>query len=325
MRKVRWGVLSTAKIATTKVIPAMQQCRLGSVDAICSRSLEAARPVAEELGIPKAYGTYEKLLADPDLDAVYIPLPNHLHVPWSVKALQAGKHVLCEKPLGLSSAEVETLMDEAAAHPGLKVMEAFMYRFHPQWMEAKRLADSGALGEVRSIQSFFSYYNDDAHNIRNMADIGGGGMMDIGCYCISLSRWIFDSEPDRIWGVQDTDPNFGTDRLFTGMMAFGDRTSGFTCSTQLAPHQRAVILGTEGSVEILIPFNPVPTDPTRIIVQRRTPQGVKREERVFDPCDHYTLQADAFNRAVLEDTAVPTPLTDALANMQVLERLMDSQ
>lgn len=322
MNKIRIGVLSTAKIGRTKVIPAMQQGLHVDVTAICSRNLESARAAAKELSIPKAYDSYEALLADPDIDAVYIPLPNHLHVHWSRKAMEAGKHVLCEKPIGLTTDEAQDLLDAAEAHPELKVMEAFMYRFHPQWKKARELVLSGAIGELTTIQSFFSYFNADPDNIRNKAEIGGGGLMDIGCYNISLSRFLFGAEPDRVAGFVDRDPRFGTDRLFSGMMDFGGRVSAFTCSTQLVDYQRVNIFGTTGRIEILIPFNAPPDKPCRIIVQDDVSETLETID--FDVCDQYTLQADQFALAVLNDTDVPTPLTDALDNMHVLETLLKS-
>src|SRR5690348_16930138 len=258
MDKVRWGVLSTADIGVRQVIPAMQQGTYCEIAGIASRSLEKAQAAAAQLGIPKAYGSYEELLGDPEIDAIYNPLPNHLHVPWSIKALQAGKHVLCEKPIALSAAEAEALAAEARKHPRLKVMEAFMYRHHPQWRHARQAVLDGGIGELRTIQSLFSYYLDDPTNIRNKAAIGGGGLMDIGCYNISLSRFIFAAEPRRVLGVIERDPDFGTDRLTSGMLEFDRGTATFTCSTQLAPYQRVHICGTAGRIEIEIPFNAPP-------------------------------------------------------------------
>src|SRR5947209_1880688 len=213
MQKVRWGVLSTATIGTGQVIPAMQQGTYCEIVAIASRSPEKARAASVQLGTPKAYGSYEELLADPEIDAIYNPLPNHLHVPWSIKALQAGKHVLCEKPIALTSAEAQTLVDVARQYPHLKVMEAFMYRFHPQWQRARQLVLEGDIGELLTIQSFFSYYEVDPHNIRNGVDVGGGGMLDIGCYTISSARFLFGAEPSRVFGIVEYDPQFKTDRL----------------------------------------------------------------------------------------------------------------
>ena len=234
MKKVRWGIISTAKIGTAKVIPAMQRGEFCAVTAIASRNVARARQTALQLGIPKAYGSYEDLLGDPEIDAVYNPLPNHLHVPVSIQAIQAGKHVLCEKPLALTSAEAQQLVDVARQHPHLKVMEAFMYRHHPQWQKARSLVREGQIGTLRTIQSFFSYFNDDPDNIRNDPRMGGGGLMDIGCYPISLSRFIFDAEPQRVFGTLELDPRFHTDRLASAILDFGTGTSAFTCSMQLA-------------------------------------------------------------------------------------------
>jgi len=320
MNKIRWGVLSTAKIAITKVIPAMQASKYCQVTAIASRDLAKAQSAAERLHIAKAYGSYEELLADPDIDAVYIPLPNHLHVPWSIKALEAGKHVLCEKPIGLTSAEGQQLLNAAKEHPRLKVMEAFMYRHHPQWQRARQLIREGKIGELRTINSFFSYYNADPANIRNQAEIGGGGLMDIGCYPISLSRFIFGDEPERVLGIVEFDPVFKTDRLASGILDFGRGTSLFTCSTQLAPYQRVNIFGIEGRVEIEIPFNAPPDRPCRMWHQTRS--GV--EEIALEVCDQYAIQGDLFSQAILNEAEVPTPLEDAVANMRVIEAVFQS-
>ncbi|MAG93553.1 MAG: NAD-binding protein [Planctomycetaceae bacterium] len=319
--KIRWGVLSTAAIGTQKVLPAMQTSRWCEVAAIASRNVDRAQAAARELGIARAHGSYEELLADETLDAVYNPLPNHLHVPWSIRALEAGKHVLCEKPIGLTSAEGRQLVDAAAAHPELKVMEAFMYRHHPQWQKARTLVRNGAIGELRTIQSFFSYFNDDAANIRNQPDIGGGGLMDIGCYPISLARFIFDAEPERVSGIVEYDPQLKTDRIASVMMDFGRGTSTFTCSTQLAPYQRVNIFGTTGRVEIEIPFNAPPDRPCRMWHQ----DGETIAEIELPVCDQYAIQGDLFARAILDDTPVPTPIKDAVANMQVIEAIRESQ
>lgn len=320
MRKVRWGILSTAKIGTQKVIPAMQRGQYSEVVALASRDLAKAQAEAASLGIPKAYGSYEELLADPEIEAIYNPMPNHLHVPWSIKAIEAGKHVLCEKPISLTTAEAESLLAVARQHPQIKVMEAFMYRLHPQWQRAKEIVSSGGIGELRTIQSFFSYFNNDPNNIRNMADIGGGGLMDIGCYNISLSRFIFGREPQRVLGIVEYDPNFNTDRLASGILDFGNGTATFTCSTQLSSYQRVNIFGTEGRIEIEIPFNAPPDRPCRIWHQR----GGEIEEIVFDTVDQYTIQGDLFSQAVLNDTPVPTPLEDGIENMRIIEAIVAS-
>jgi predicted dehydrogenase len=320
MEKIRWGILSTAKIGVEKVIPAMQAGKFCDITAIASRDLEKARSAATTLGIPKTYGSYEELLADPNVDAIYNPLPNHLHVPWSINALEAGKHVLCEKPIAMSAAEAQELVDVAKQHPQLKLMEAFMYRHHPQWQRARQIVRDGEIGQLHTVHSLFSYFNVDPANIRNIAAVGGGGLMDIGCYCISGARFIFDAEPNRVMGIVDYCPEFRTDRLASGTLDFGTGTSTFTCSTQLSPYQRVNILGTEGRVEIEIPFNAPNDRPCKIWHQR----GSEILEIAFDVCDQYTIQGDLFSRAVLNDTSVPTPPEDAVANMKVIEAVVQS-
>jgi len=321
MARVRWGILSTAKIGTEKVIPAMQQGASCEIVAIASRRLETATEAAARLGIPRAHGSYEALLADPEVDAIYNPLPNHLHVAWSIRALEAGKHVLCEKPIGLSSAEGQKLVEAGRRHPALKLMEAFMYRHHPQWQRARQIVREGGIGQLLTIQSAFSYFNDDAGNIRNIAEIGGGGLMDIGCYPISLSRFIFDAEPQRVFGSIDRDPTFHTDRRASAVLDFGGPTSSFTCATQMAPYQRVNIFGDQGRVEIEIPFNAPPDRPCLLWHQRA---DASIEEIRCAICNQYTIQGDLFARAVLDDTPVPTPIEDAVANMKVIEAIFKS-
>jgi len=328
MRKLRWGVLSTADIGLSQVIPAMQQGKHCQIEAIASRDLSKARQAAKRLGIAKAFGSYEELLADPEIEAVYIPVPNHLHVPWSIRALKAGKHVLCEKPISITVGEAEQLLAEARQHPTLKVMEAFMYRLHPQWQKGRQLVQEGQIGELRTIQTLFSYYNTDPGNVRNQADIGGGGLLDIGCYCISLSRFIFGAEPLRVFGTMDIDPLLKIDRLTSGILDFGSpsqagsaqRLSTWTCSTQLVPHQNVRILGTQGHVEIEIPFNAPIDRPCRMWHERKG----HTQEILLPICNQYTIQGDLFSLAVLNDTAVPTRLEDALANMKVIEAIRRS-
>ncbi len=318
MRKVRWGVLSTARIGREKVIPAMQKGEYSEIHAVASRDPERARMTARRLGVPRAFGSYEALLADADIEAVYVPLPNHLHVEWSIKALAAGKHVLCEKPLGLNAADARRLLAAAEKSPRLKVMEGFMYRHHPQWQRAKLLVDRGKIGELRAIQSFFAYYNVAPDNIRNRADAGGGVLMDIGCYPVSLARFIFEAEPLSVCGVIEMDPVFQTGRQVSGIMVFGAGTATFTCGTQLASFQRVNILGNDGRIEIEIPFNAPPDRPCRMWYQ----SGMATEEIQFETCDHYTIQGDLFSKAILDDTPAPVPLADAVANMQVLDALV---
>jgi predicted dehydrogenase len=319
---VRWGVIGCADIAVKKVIPAMSGSDLSEVIAIASRSGERARATAETLAIPKSYGSYEDLLADPEIEAVYIPLPNHLHPEWAIAAAEAGKHVLCEKPLATSS-ELATQMIDAAERYGVKLMEAFMYRLHPLWVEVRRLLAEGAVGELRAVQSFFSYFNNDPRDIRNQVDAGGGSLFDIGCYPVNVARMLFDSEPSDVIASIRRDPEFGTDALTSVILDFDGRHATFTCSTQLEDDQRVHIYGTEGRLLVEIPFNIPPDRPTRVV-------AVSGGEPPVDPnvvfhqvaaADQYLVQADAFSRAIREDMPVPTPPEDAVANLEVMERI----
>ena len=321
MRRIRWGILSTAKIGIRKVIPAMQKGTYSEILALASRSAERARKAADNLGIPKVYGSYESLLADSDIDAVYIPLPNHLHVPYSVKSLEAGKHVLCEKPIALTHSEAEHLISVSRRFPNLKIMEAFMYRFHPQWHQAQSWVSEGRIGTLTTIHSFFSYHNDDPANIRNQLKTGGGGLMDIGCYCISLSRFIFAAEPEKVCGQMVFDPSFKTDLLCNGILIFPDGGATFTCATQMMPFQRVNIFGTKGRIEIEIPFNAPEDKPCRIFFQN----DQEFREISFPVCDQYTIQGDLFSESILNNRKVPTPLEDAVANMQVIEKIRLSE
>lgn len=320
MKAINWGILSTAKIGIKHLIPAIHASETGTVRAIASRDLERAEQVAEDFDIPVSYGNYEELLKDDSIDAIYNPLPNHLHVPWTIKSMEAGKHVLCEKPIALDSDEAESLLQKTKEFPDLKVMEAFMYRFHPQWTVAQNLIKDKEIGSIQSVQSFFSYYNDDPDNIRNRPNMGGGGLMDIGCYCISISRFLFGQEPDSVVGEIDIDPNFGVDRKASGILTFGDRTATFTCSTQMHNYQRVLIFGTEGIIEIEIPFNAPADKPAHLFL---TKNG-NRETTETPAVDQYSLQVEAFCKSIINNSAVPTPLEDAVANMKVIDAMFES-
>ncbi len=320
MKKIRWGILSTARIAREKVIPAIQKSAFCEVIAIASGNKEKLESEATRLSIPRTYNSYEDLLNDDQIDVVYIPLPNHLHVPWSIKALAAGKHVLCEKPLGLSATEVRQLIEASGEKPNLKIMEAFMYRFHPQWSEVNKLIRLDKIGIVRTIQSFISYWNTDPGNIRNQKELGGGAIMDIGCYCISFARYIFEEEPVKVFGTTDIDMTFNIDRMASGILDFSKGTSTFTCSTQLMSYQRVNILGTQGRIEIEIPVNAPPATSTRVWLFTED----RSEEITVDPADQYTIQAEEFSKAILNNTPVPTSLEDALNNMRVIEAIFQS-
>lgn len=321
MSKLRWGVLGAAGIALKKVIPAMRQCQLCEVTAIASRDIEKAARAAESVGVAGYYGSYEAMLADPEIDVVYNPLPNHLHVPWSIRALEAGKHVLCEKPLGLSTAEVRALI-EARDRTGLQAGEAFMVRTHPQWLRVKELIDSGEFGPLRAIAAWFSYDNRDPNNVRNIASYGGGGLMDIGCYPIFISRFLFGAEPVRASGAIDVDPAFDTDRLASAVLEFPTGHAVFTCGTQMAPAQRVVAICEKARVEVEIPFNAPPDKPCRIFVDDGSDlSGASRREEQLPVCDQYAIQGDEFSRAVLGQRPVAVPLEDSLLTMNVIERL----
>ena len=308
-------MLGVAKIATAKVIPAMRNCRSSEVTAIASRDLDKARRAAEALGIPRAYGSYKELLADPEVEAIYNPLPNHLHVPWSIRAAEQGKHVLCEKPIALTAREAATLV-AVRDSAGVLIQEAFMIRSHPQWLRAIDIVESGRLGSVRAIIGAFSYFNEDAANIRNMAEYGGGALMDIGCYLINTARFVYRREPDRVLGLIDRDPRFGTDRLTSMLLDFGSAHAVGTCSTQTAPYQRVLVLGATGRIDIEIPFNAPNDRPCRLFVDG--------EAMETPTCDQYAIQADLFSEAIRARATAPYPLEDSVRNMAVIEAVFRS-
>ena len=321
---IHWGVLSTAAIGVKKVIPGMQRGQFSRVTAIASRDLSKAQDAARGLGIERAYGSYEELLADPEIDAVYNPLPNQMHVPWTIRAAEAGKHVLTEKPLSLTVAEAQTLL-AVRAQAGVKIGEAFMIRTHPQWLRVQQLLGEGRIGTLRAVVGCFSYFNVDPANIRNQVDSGGGALYDIGCYLIQSARVGFAAEPERVVAAIEFDPEMKTDRLTSALLEFKTGHAIFTCSTQMVPYQRVQFLGTEGRIEIEIPFNAPNDRPTRILIDADGDlrgSGIVIES--FAVCDQYTLQGDAFSKAILEDTEVPVPLEEGIRNMAVIEAIFRS-
>ncbi|HET7646814.1 MAG TPA: Gfo/Idh/MocA family oxidoreductase [Candidatus Limnocylindria bacterium] len=321
MSVLRWGILSTAAIGR-KVIPGIQGAGNCEVVAIASRDPERGRRVAAERAIPTVHGSYEALLADPTVDAVYIPLPNHLHAEWAIAAARSGKHVLCEKPLALTAADAERMI-EAADAAGVKLMEAFMYRHHPSWVAVRELVAAGRIGSLLAVQSWFSFFNDDPANIRNIAAAGGGALYDIGCYCINLSRMLFGAEPTRVTGALHRDPVDGTDTLTSAILEFASGLASFTVSTRAEDDQRVHVHGTTGRISVEIPFNIPPDRPTRIhlVAGGDPPVAPHVETLTFDPADPYTAEAAAFAGAVLEDRPVPVPPTDAVANLRVIETI----
>jgi predicted dehydrogenase len=322
MRKLRWGVLGVARIATVKVIPAMQRGELTEIAAIASRQSERAETAALELGIPKAYGSYDDMLADPDIDAVYNPLPNHLHVAWSIRAAEAGKHVLCEKPIGMNAGEARDLI-AARDRTGVVIGEAFMVQVHPQWERAVELVRGGDIGKLRAMVGSFGYFNVKPENIRNIPQFGGGALMDIGCYPIKTSRMIFGEEPRRVSAIMDRHAVLGTDILTSAILEYPSGQCIFTCATQIVPNQSIQILGATGRIDIEIPFNAVPGRVSRIRIDDGsdiTGAAIKLEE--FPPCDQYTIQGDRFSQAILEHSAPPVPLEDSLHNMAVIDAVV---
>ncbi len=322
MRPVRWGVLSTAQIGLEKVLPAMMRSPLCEVVAVASRDAGRAAQAAGSLGIARSYGSYEALLDDSRVEAVYNPLPNHLHVPWTLRAAASGRHVLCEKPFALSAAEARTVLE---AGRSVHIMEAFMVRFHPQWLRAQQWVREGRLGDLRLVNMLFSFANRDPANIRNMAAAGGGALYDIGCYAIVAGRFFFEAEPLRAIGLVDRDPEFGTDRLASAVLDFGEgRQLVFAVSTQSSRYQRLHLCGTRARAEMEIPVNAPADEVTRLwLDEGRGPSGVQ-EERVPE-CDQYRLQGEAFARAVLGEAPLPYGVEDAVLNLRIIDALKRSE
>lgn len=322
--KVRWGVLGVASIATRKVIPAMQRSEWSEVTAIASRDRSKAETAAQKFGIAKAYGSYEELLADPAIEAVYNPLPNHLHVPWSIRAAEAGKHVLCEKPLSLNMAEAKSLL-AARDRARVKIGEAFAVHTSPQWVRAQELVREGRIGQLRTILCHFSFFNRDPKNVRNVPEWGGGALMDLGCYPVHLSRFLFGEEPARVCAAIERDPEFGIDRLTSGILEFSSGQCVFTCSMQLAYFQRMFLVGTTGRIEVEIPFNVPPDRPARLFIDDgRDLGGGGMQVETIPAQDQYTVQGNAFSRAIWEGGEVPVPLEDSICNMAAIDAIFRS-
>ncbi len=318
-KKTRWGVLGAAKIATTKVIPAMQTGDFCEITAIASRTVERARKTAADLNIPKFYGSYEELLADADIDAIYNPLPNNLHVEWTTKAAEAGKHVLCEKPLALTAGEARKLI-AVRDRAGVKIQEAFMVRTHPQWLKVRELIEQNRIGKLCAITGFFSYFNDDAANIRNNLETGGGALYDIGCYCVNISRFVLGEEPRGVSALIELGGASKVDKLTSAILDFPSCQSTFTCGTQLVPYQRMQFFGTKGRIEVEIPFN-IPVDsPTRIFVDDAADlYGANIETIEIPATNQYTIQGDLFSKAIIENSEQAVSLEDSVKNTAVIE------
>jgi predicted dehydrogenase len=324
MKKVVWGVLSTAKIGLNRALPGMLKSDLLEIRAIASRDEATARKAADALGIREAYGSYEALLADPQIEAIYNPLPNHLLVPLTLQAAAAGKHVLCEKPIALTADEAAQLRDAAGK---VLIAEAFMVRFHPQWAFARDEVKRGRIGKLRTVQMFFAYHNPDPANIRNIAAIGGGGLYDIGCYAIVAGRYFFEADPLRGIALIDRDPTFGTDRNTSALVEFGDgRHLDFTVSTQTAPYQRIQLCGTHGRIELRIPVN-APQGQTTVVAidDARALDGSGIQLVTIPASDQYQLQGESFSRAVRGEIPLPYGVEDAICNMRAIDALFRSE
>lgn len=326
-KRLRWGVLGTAGIARGQVIPAIRGSSNGEVVAVAGRDPERTRAFARDLDIPRAVDGYEALVADPGIDAVYIPLPNGAHAQWAIRSAEAGKAVLCEKPLAMDAAEAQRVADVFAAR-GVPLMEGFMYRFHPQNVRVLELVRSGAVGEVREVRAHLSVHlmdPPDPRNVRFDPAIGGGALLDMGCYTASIVRRIFGEEPETVQGWLDIDPSFGVDVSAAAILGYGGgRLGTMTCSFRAGGQGTCTIVGTKGTIEV----------PRAIIpgMDTRAPEGLvvlvdtdgRRREEVFAPVNQYRLMAEAFAEAVIAGRPVPYAPADAVANMRVLDAVARS-
>jgi predicted dehydrogenase len=324
-KKIRWGILGVARIAVRRVIPAMRACQQCEVAAVASRDLRKAEEVARSLGIPRAYGSYDELLADPEIDVIYNPLPNHLHVPWSVRAAEAGKHVLCEKPIAMNATEARQLI-EARDRAKVKIGEAFMVRTHPRWLRVQQMIREGRIGDLRVISGWCGYFNRDPMDVRNTLEYGGGALLDIGCYLVALSRFIFEQEPARVSALIERDPEMRTDRLTSGILEFSTGRAIFTCATQIGYHQRMIFFGTKGRIEIDRPINPTLNEPSKIVIDDNpaAPDGAGVTTELIPACNQFTIQADLFSQAVREGHEVPVPVDDSVKNMAAIDAIFRS-
>jgi len=324
-RRVRWGILGAASIAVRRAIPGMQKGEWCEIAAIASRDLAKAQQAAQSLGIAKAYGSYDELLADPTIEAIYNPLPNNLHVSWTARAAEAGKHVLCEKPIGVNAAHAEALI-AVRDRTGVKIEEAFMVRTHPRWLRIRELIRGGRIGTLRAVSGSFTYFNREPKNIRNSVEFGGGALLDIGCYPVTLSRFVFGEEPTRVLGCIERDPEMKTDRLTSAILEFPSGQATFTCSTQLAYHQRMALLGTTGRIDVERPINPPNDQPSRILIDDNPsdPTGAGVTAEMIPTCDQFAIQGDLFSRAIREGGEVAVPLEDSVRNMRVIDAIFRS-
>ncbi|MGN6464055.1 MAG: Gfo/Idh/MocA family protein [Rhizobiaceae bacterium] len=314
----RWGILSTAKIGRDHVIPALQDAENGVVTAVASRDRKKARALADRFGVPHAFGSYEEMLASDVVDGVYIPLPTSQHVEWAVKAADAGKHVLVEKPLALKAEDIATVI-AARDRNHVLVSEAFMVTYHPQWLKVRDLITEGAIGRLRHVQGAFSYYNVDAGNMRNKPELGGGGLPDIGVYPTVATRFSTGKEPLRLQATVERDPKFGTDIYASIRAQFDGFDLTFYCATQMAARQVMVFHGDKGFIEVHAPFNAGLYDHHRIELHNQN----HTEARVFRFPDtrQYRLEAETFARAAQGEKVAVFTLEDSVRNVMMIDAI----
>ncbi len=319
MKPLPLGILGVSNFFRKRIAIPIPTSPLIDVVALASRSEEKAQQAAKEYAIERSYGSYEALLDDPQVEAVYISLPNHLHAEWIKRAADAGKHVICEKPLALNADEAQDCLTYAA-DKGITVMEAFMYRLHPQWLHVQKIIRQREIGSIHLVEAFFGYNNTDPSNIRNQPDTGGGALLDVGCYAVSASRFLTASEPQRVISLSQIDATFGTDVLFTGMLDFGGARATFTVATQTFSYQRVVVHGSSGVITLTIPFNAHADTDAEVIVTTR----VGTRKVYLPPEDQYILEFEAFALAVKNQETPPISPADTINNMKVLDALKRS-
>lgn len=319
--RIRWGILSTANIATKRFIPGVATARNGAVVAIASRDAQRARDAATTLGIARAHGSYEALLADPEVDAIYNPLPNSMHAEWTLKAAEAGKPILCEKPLAVDAAEAALMVGGCKAR-GVPLMEAFMYRFHPQHARVRELIEAGTIGEVRAVRAAFTFLLDPFNpaNVRLQGSLSGGALMDVGCYAVNAARMLFGEEPVGASATYDYREEFGVEVTLAGVLEFSDRRMAtIDCGFQAAGPGWYMVAGTKGRIEVPVAFV-TGEDATTVIVQDA--EG-RREERI-PGVNQYTLEAEEFADALIEGRPFRIPAEDGVANMRAIDALYRS-
>ncbi|HWE60555.1 MAG TPA: Gfo/Idh/MocA family oxidoreductase [Chloroflexota bacterium] len=319
--RIRWGILSTARIGLTRFIPGAAAARNGVVAAIASRDHARAQEAAASLGIERAYGSYEELLADPEVDAIYNPLPNGMHGEWTLKAAEAGKPVLCEKPLARDAAEAQAMVDGCRRH-GVLLMEAFMYRFQPQHARVRALIAEGAIGQVRTVRATNTFLMDpiNPRNVRLQGSLAGGALMDTGCYTVNAARMLFGEEPQWASAQYDYREDFGVDVTLAGVLGFSDqRMALIDCGFRGGRQGWYTVAGTRGQIDVPTAFTNVTPDTTIVI----TDDTGRREEH-FPGVNQFTLEAEEFADALLQGRPVQTPAEDGVANMRVIDALYRS-